>query len=58
MENTIIINFNNLLDFGILIQHVKVVGNQILLQIERHPSGNYKLTSNFVEIEKLFGIHF
>jgi len=40
MENAFIINFNNLIDFGILIQHVKVVRNQILLLFERHPSRN------------------
>jgi len=28
IENTIIINFNNLIDFGIYIQYAKVVGNQ------------------------------
>jgi len=43
MENTIFINFNNLLEFGRLIQHaVKVVRNQIFLQIQMHPFGNYK----------------
>jgi len=59
MENTIFINFNNLLEFGRLIQHaVKIVRNQIFLQIQMHPFGNYKFYQETCRIEILFISYF
>jgi len=51
--STIISNFSNLLDFGFSGLRCQSCGKSFVLQIQMHPSGNYKSTSNSVEMENI-----